>query len=198
MMIDLDRCWGCMTCEVACKQELGLGVGPRPMKVLETGARLIDGALQRDFIPTLCQHCDRPACLAACPVEAIVKGGDGTVQVVKDSCTGCGSCVKACPFGVIEMEGGIEMPVKCTLCRERREGGAAPSCAQHCIGRAITLIDEDRLEQWRRGRHAWKTGRIVYVSGKWADLGEGLDIFFSLSYKGFEPSAIQSGELPCR
>ena len=52
MVIDLDRCWGCRTCEVACKQELGLGVGPRPMNVLETGARMIDGVLHRDFVPT--------------------------------------------------------------------------------------------------------------------------------------------------
>jgi NADH-dependent fumarate reductase subunit E len=174
MVIDLDRCWGCRTCEVACKQELGLGTGPRPMKVLETGARSLDGVLYRDFIPTLCQHCDEPACLAACPVEAIHRETDGTIQIRQEACNGCGACVTACPFGVIETDGEGEAPMKCTLCSERRERGALPSCVQHCIGRVMTLIDEDRFEVWRRGRYAWKTGRIAYVSDKWASLGQAL------------------------
>lgn len=124
------------------------------MKVVETGARLLEGLLHRDFVPTLCQHCDQPACLAACPVEAIVREGDGTIQILKAACTGCGSCTEACPFGVMEADGEGGAPVKGTLCRDRREGGASPSCAQHCIGRAMTLIGEDRLEEWRRGRYA--------------------------------------------
>ena len=174
MAIDLDRCWGCRTCEVACKQELGLGTGPRPMRILEAGARSIGGRLHLDFIPTLCQHCDRPACQAACPDEAIVREADGTIQIRKASCSGCGLCVRACPFGAIEADGAGEVPVKCTLCRERREGGAVPSCAQHCIGRVMTLIDEDRFEKWRADRYAWKTGRIAYVSDKWSSLGQAL------------------------
>jgi Fe-S-cluster-containing dehydrogenase component len=174
LVIDLDRCWGCKACEVACKQELALGVGPRPMRVMETGARMLEGALHRDFIPTLCQHCDRPACLDACPVEAIGREADGSIQVWKDRCTGCGACVTACPFGVVEMDGETEKPIKCTLCRERRSEGSLPSCAQHCIGRAITLTEEDQWEGLVEGRHYWKTGRIVYVSDKWSHLGVAL------------------------
>lgn len=174
MVIDLDRCWGCRACEVACKQELGLGAGPRPMRVVETGARLLEGVLHRDFIPTLCQHCDKAACMEACPTEAIARKADGSIQVRKDSCTGCGACVEACPFGAIEEGGEGEAPVKCTLCKERREGGALPSCAQHCIGRAMTLADEEALADLVQGRHSWRTGRIVYVSDKWAGLGEAL------------------------
>lgn len=174
MVIDLDRCWGCRACEVACKQELGLGAGPRPMKVEETGARLLEGTLHRDFVPTLCQHCDRPACLAACPVEAIHRQSDGTIQVQAEECTGCGACAAACPFGVAEVDGEPARAVKCTLCRGRRAGGGLPSCAQHCPGRAITLIAEEDLETALRSRGRWRTGRIVYVSDKWSDLGAAL------------------------
>jgi Fe-S-cluster-containing dehydrogenase component len=161
MTIDLDRCWGCRACEVACKQELGLGVGPRPMRVLDSGAREVGGLLQRDFVPTLCQHCDNRA-------------GDGTIQLQKEACIACGACSDACPFGVMERAGEGEPPVKCTLCRERRDAGGMPSCAQHCLGGAITLAAEDRLSLLVRGRHHWRTGRIVYLSDKWASLGEAL------------------------
>jgi Fe-S-cluster-containing dehydrogenase component len=174
MVIDLDRCWGCRACEVACKQELGLGEGPRPMKVEETGARILEGTLYRDFIPTLCQHCDRAECMAACPADAICRETDGSIQVKGDSCTGCGACVTACPFGVIETGGEEGVPVKCTLCRERRSDGALPSCAQHCPGRAITLVAGEKLAGLLEGRHSWMTGSIVYVSEKWAGLGAAL------------------------
>jgi Fe-S-cluster-containing dehydrogenase component len=171
MVIDLERCWGCRTCEVACKQELGLGVGPRPMKVEEIGARILEGPLHRDFIPTLCQHCDRAGCQAACLVDTIYRETDGTIQIRQDAYTGYGACVTACPFGVMEIGGEGGLPIKYTLCHERRKDGALPSCAQHCIGRVITLIAEEGLAGLVRGRYNWKTGRIVYVSDKWSSLG---------------------------
>lgn len=174
LIVDLDRCWGCRACEVACKQELGLGVGPRPMRVVDSGARAIGGTLQRDFVPTLCQHCDKAACIAVCPVEAIGRAVDGTVQIDRAACIGCGACIEACPFGAIEATGEGETPVKCTLCIERRTEGGLPSCAQHCIGGAIIPADDATWEALVAGRQVWRMGRIVYVSGKWASLGEAL------------------------
>jgi len=174
MVIDLDRCWGCRACEVACKQELGLGAGPRPMRVIDSGARQIGQTLQRDFVPTLCQHCDRPACQEACPTESLYREADGSIQIRKEACSGCGACAAACPYGMLAMDAEGLLPVKCTLCRERRAAGALPSCAQHCPGRAMTVVDGAELPAAVAGRHSWRIGRIVYVSDKWASLGEAM------------------------
>ena len=83
-MIDLERCIGCKSCEAACKQEHGLGPGEYRNKVVWLGDA--SGAAL-DFLTVTCQHCERPACLRACPVnpKAIVKDpATGVVSVVED------------------------------------------------------------------------------------------------------------------
>jgi Fe-S-cluster-containing dehydrogenase component len=54
------------------------------------------------FLPTTCYHCKTPACVSACPVEAITKRDeDGIVTVDRDACRGntdCGQCLEACSF----------------------------------------------------------------------------------------------------
>ena len=174
LVIDLDRCWGCKACEVACKQELDLAPGPRPMLVAQIGPRPLNGKLTKDFVPVMCQHCDQPPCMPACPADAIFRESDGSIQIDPERCEQCGLCESACPYGVIEHTDG-NGPVKCTLCFLRRENGWLPSCAQHCVGRAFTVIpegDHDRFNGAKKFR--WSTGRVVYVSDKWADLGKGL------------------------
>ena len=172
MVIDIDRCWGCQACELACKQELELDVGPRPLRVIDVGPRTIDTQLHKDSIPTFCQHCDEPACLAACPSDAIYREADGSVQIDSTLCSGCGACEPACPFGAIEIiAGDVARAVKCTLCFTRRQEGGIPSCAQHCPGRAYTLTNEQYLNTIIDKRFFWRTGRIVYVSSKWSTLG---------------------------
>lgn len=176
LLIDLDRCWGCRACEVACKQEHGLETGPFPLRVEKIGPRHIDGKLHKDFVPVMCQHCDHPACLEVCPVEAIFRAKDGSVQINIDDCIQCGECAAACPFGAIDYTEQYG-PVKCTLCFTRRENDWLPSCAQHCEGRAFTLVaGHGDLSDMTFKKYVWTTGRIVYVSDKWAGLGKAVDL----------------------
>ena len=172
LVIDLDRCWGCKACEVACKQELELGAGPRPMLVEAIGPRKIEDQLHWDFVPVFCQHCHQPACRDACPTGAIFMASDGTVQIDPDLCDRCGACESACPYGAIahtDQHG----PVKCTLCFSRREHGGMPSCAQHCIGRAFTVASEQELSHVTEDKkYVWRTGQVIYTSDKWAGLGQ--------------------------
>jgi len=107
LMIDLERCIGCKSCEAACKQEHGLGPGEYRNKVVWLGDP--QGAAL-DFLTVTCQHCERPACLRACPVnpKAIVKDPvTGVVRVEEDRCTGCGECVVACPYGAMATTASI-------------------------------------------------------------------------------------------
>ena len=173
LVINLDRCWGCKACEVACKQELALPAGPRPMLVAEIGPRRIDGTLHKDFVPVMCQHCEQPPCLAACPADAIYRAADGSIQIDPDRCDRCGACEPACPYGAIEHTAELG-PVKCSLCVSRRENGWLPSCAQHCVGRAFTLTAAEGLAAATAKKYSWSAGQVVYISDKWVDLGKGM------------------------
>ena len=175
MVIDIDRCWGCRACEIACKQELELGVGPRPMQVIDIGPRKFDDRLHKESIPTMCLHCDQADCMDACPTGAIYRAADGTVQIDAANCNACAACQAACPFGAVEDLTAEGKFVKCTLCFSRREAGGIPSCAQHCVGRAFTMATKAELEKVIGGRYSWTRGRVVYVSSKWMSLGKALE-----------------------
>jgi NADPH-dependent glutamate synthase beta subunit-like oxidoreductase len=76
-----EDCSGCHACEVACKQEHGLGVGPRVVRVIEQAPY---------FKPLFCHHCKEPDCALACPEDAITKDPEtGVVLHDTDKCTGC-------------------------------------------------------------------------------------------------------------
>jgi Fe-S-cluster-containing dehydrogenase component len=123
LVIHRKDCMGCHACEVACKQEHALGVGPRLVRVLEKGP---------DFIPIYCHHCAKAPCKEACPVEAIYRNERGIVLIDNDLCIGCRECVEACPFGAMQFEDHQEIAVKCDLCIHRLDEGKLPACMSVC------------------------------------------------------------------
>jgi Fe-S-cluster-containing dehydrogenase component len=117
------NCMGCHACEVACKQEHGLGVGPRLVRVIEKTS---------DFIPIYCRHCAKPPCKEACPVDAISRNEQGIVLIDNELCIGCKDCIEACPFGAMQFEYNHEIAVKCDLCIERLVSRKRPACMSVC------------------------------------------------------------------
>ena len=99
VVIDHKLCWGCRTCEVACKQENRAAEGVKLISVRQDGPRWIDDPSEFVFQVNLCRHCEEPPCAEACPEEAIMIGEDITNLPVLDEekCTGCGLCISACP-----------------------------------------------------------------------------------------------------
>jgi formate dehydrogenase iron-sulfur subunit len=99
----------------------------------------------------VCKHCTHAACLDVCPTGALFRTEFGTVVVQDDICNGCGYCVPACPFGVIDRragDGGVKnvgIAQKCTLCYDRLGAGMTPACAQACPTESIRFGDVDEL-----------------------------------------------------
>ena len=136
--IDNELCWGCKTCEVACKQENLTAYGIKLISVREKCSHIIDQRQDFVFQVNLCRHCDEPPCVQACPEEAISKREDGIVIMDYDLCTGCQACIDECPYEAIAFDEEKSIAQKCNLCYHRVDQGLIPACADnvclaHCI-----------------------------------------------------------------
>ncbi|MEQ1802069.1 MAG: 4Fe-4S dicluster domain-containing protein [Gammaproteobacteria bacterium] len=98
------------------------------------------------YLPRLCNHCTKPACLEACPVRAIYKREkDGIVLVDQDKCQGFRQCNKACPYDKVYFNFVKGKSQKCIFCFPRVEQGVAPACARQCPGRLrfVGFLEDD-------------------------------------------------------
>ena len=95
----------------------------------------------------VCKHCTHAACLDVCPTGALFRTEFGTVVVQDDICNGCGYCVPACPYGVIERRESDGGAHKCTLCYDRLGAGMEPACAKACPTDSIQFGPLDELRE---------------------------------------------------
>jgi formate dehydrogenase iron-sulfur subunit len=132
----------------------------------------------------VCKHCTEAGCLDVCPTGALMRTEFGTVVVQDDVCNGCGYCVPACPFGVIdrrETDGGAH---KCTLCYDRLGAGMEPACAKACPTQSIQFGPLDELRERAQARvsdlqEAGHTDAQLYLEGTDNGIG-GAGAFFLL------------------
>jgi formate dehydrogenase iron-sulfur subunit len=95
----------------------------------------------------VCKHCTHAACLDVCPTGSLFRTEFGTVVVQEDVCNGCGYCIPACPYGVIDQRQDDGRAWKCTLCYDRLGAGMEPACAKACPTNSIQFGPLDELRE---------------------------------------------------
>lgn len=183
-LTDSTLCIGCKACEVACKEWNSVAadgfdwsgnsydntgaVGHsswRHVKFVEHEPISGFGGNAPElrswgFSSDVCKHCEVAGCLEACPTGAITRTEFGSVYVQPDVCNGCGYCVVACPFGVVQKNEKDGRAFKCTFCYDRQKAGLEPACAKACPTESIQFgsIDDLRFEAQERLRELHARG----------------------------------------
>jgi formate dehydrogenase iron-sulfur subunit len=111
-----------------------------------------DGGFRWLMASDVCKHCTHAACLDVCPTGALFRTEFATVVVQEDICNGCGYCIPACPYGVIDQRAGDGRAWKCTLCYDRLSTGMEPACAKACPTDSIQFGPLDELRERAAGR----------------------------------------------
>jgi carbon-monoxide dehydrogenase iron sulfur subunit len=128
---DPSLCRDCQACTLACSLYHEGACHPSLARLAVTK----DMAAYAFHI-TICQHCDPPACMAACPADAMWMDGRGVVLIDDEACIRCEACASSCPHGAISYHTAEDRYLKCDLCAGR-EGG--PLCVVLCPVGALTL-----------------------------------------------------------
>lgn len=186
VLVDLTRCIGCRSCEAACNKEQGLAPpaqsfedksvfdqtfhGGQKRRTNENAYTVVnrydpEGLEKPVYRKSQCNHCNEPACLTSCFVNAYTKTREGAVIYDSTVCVGCRNCMIACPFQVPAYSYSSAfnpMIKKCIFCYETRlKNGQPPACVEICPQEALTF--GHRRELLKIGRERIKANPERYV-----------------------------------
>lgn len=145
IMIDKDKCDGCMNCSVACMVEhndKGKSIYKLDLEDARNESRNhIVYNKSKGYVPIFCRHCDEPECVYTCMSGAMTK--DRETEIVsydEKKCASCFMCVMSCPYGILKADDSTnKVVVKCDMCGGRE----IPRCVDSCPKGAIYLLGGD-------------------------------------------------------
>lgn len=163
MVINLSRCDGCKLCVAACSRVNNVAKDGYRTTVLSREVAAPD-VNRVEFLPVLCNHCDRPPCVQACPTNATFKDPThGVVMIEQERCIGCKACMVVCPYNARYYNHETSSVDSCDFCFRTRLllGNSIPACVEACPKDARIFgdlsDDSSRVFQLVRetGRTAW-------------------------------------------
>jgi anaerobic carbon-monoxide dehydrogenase iron sulfur subunit len=156
VLVNPERCIGCMQCEIACavehsqSRDLALAVGEDPPP--RTRIHVEAGPAAGTAFPNRCRHCEPAPCMQVCPTAAIHRDvAHDLVLIDEAKCIDCAMCAMVCPFDVLTfhvVRGGPTarvVAVKCDGCADRVRRGETPACVDACKVDALVYGEINEL-----------------------------------------------------
>jgi len=169
IIVNVSRCNACKSCEIACAVE-------------HSASKDLHQAIQEDptprarvsvqqavsfSVPLQCRQCANAPCIALCPTDALYRvDPDSPVLLDEEKCIGCNWCVLACPFGVIQLDEGRKVVIKCDQCFERVQRGQLPACVSACPTGALMFKLLQEVSKERRDAYLVEIARTVTGGGE--------------------------------
>jgi len=185
VIVDLTRCVGCRSCEAACNKEQGLPEPAEPFDDFSVFDQLKHGQKRRTdetrytvvnryevpgvdhplFRKKQCFHCNEPACLTSCFVNAYTKTPEGAVIYNSKVCVGCRTCMIACPFYIPTFKYSSAFKprvMKCIFCYDTRlKEGKPPACVEACPQEALTFGKRTDMLEVAKQRIRMEPGKYL-------------------------------------
>ncbi|WP_434512503.1 4Fe-4S dicluster domain-containing protein [Desulfitobacterium sp. AusDCA] len=130
-----NQCIGCLNCVSICKLEHG--AENRRVELSDSN---------NYFISQSCNHCESPECFRVCRERSYFKRRDGIVIHNEKKCSGCGDCIRACPFKAPRYSFVTGKVTKCDFCYEKIDSGLEPDCVRVCPTHALTVSQGEPVE----------------------------------------------------
>ncbi|RKY00959.1 MAG: 4Fe-4S ferredoxin [Spirochaetes bacterium] len=153
IVVDIEKCMSCHSCELACS--VAHSKSKDLLRAIQEGeqveAKIILERFGDSTLPIQCKHCEDAPCITVCPAGAISRPSPNSPVILNhEKCIGCHACVIVCPFGVITFGPDGKSLTKCDLCYDRLKEGKIPACAEACITGAIRYLSIKELNEMKR------------------------------------------------
>ena len=134
-----ETCSGCRICEMVCSlYHEKDAINPRRSRI-----RVVSSREKTAVLPMVCHSCTDPSCVASCPLECLSQDESDMVVVNKKTCSGCGECMVACPFGAMQIHPMTNIAMTCDHCDGKF------LCVNYCPENVLDFLMPEKIRALR-------------------------------------------------